>query len=138
MIKNKNGETIVSVIIVVVIISIVTISMIKIVEYDNNLNFEQDKINYISLLEKNTNIMVNKIDTSNLLENEVFFINKNWTKIEVFSWVENQEYKYINYLWENVNSWSYLWAIYTRQCIIEKDSPEWQMIKCSIKELIRK
>lgn len=135
---NKKWETIVSIIIVVVIISVVIISLIKIIEYDEKLNFEYSKINYTSVLEKNTISLVKWIDTSSFLENEVFYIYKTWSTIEAFSWVENKDYKYINYLWEYVNTWSYRWAIYTRQCLIEKDSEEWQMVKCSIKELIKK
>lgn len=136
--KNLKWETIVSVIIVVVIISIIIISISKIIEYDNNLNYEYDKINYISMLEKNSNTLVNKVDTSNFLEKEIFYLFKSWSEIKAYSWTQNMDYKYINYLWEYVNSWSYNWAIYTRQCLVEKDSEEWQMIKCSIKELIRK
>lgn len=138
MIKNIKWETIVSVLIIVVIISVVLISMIKIIEYDNELNFQYDKINYISLLEKNTNSLIEKVDTSELFEWDLFFLYKTEDEIKVISWVENQDYKYINYLWEYIHSWSYRWTIYTRQCLVEKDSEEWQMIKCSIRELIRK
>ncbi len=135
---NKKWETIVSIIIVVVIISVAIISLIKIVEYDDKLKFEYDKINYTSILEKNTISLAKWVDTSNFLENEEFYIYKTWSLVSAFTWVENGDYKYINYLWNYVNTWSYKWAIYTRQCLIEKDSTEWQMIKCSIKELIKK
>ncbi len=133
--KNLHWETIVSIIILVIIISIALISMIKIIEYDNNLNFEYDKINYISLLEKNTNILIQKIDTSLFQEGDILFLYKTGNTITAFSGSENENYKYTNYLWEYVSTETYKWAIYTRQCLIENKSEEWQMIKCDLKEL---
>lgn len=136
--KNISWETMISIIFAVIIILIIMFSIIKIVEYDNWLNYEYDKINYISILEKNTSNLIQKIDTSNLVEWDLFFLYKTWNEIQVFSWSENEDYKYINYLWEYTNTWSYNWVIYTRQCLVEKDSSEWQMIKCNIKEMIKK
>jgi len=138
MIYNKKGETIVSIIITIVIIGLIMISISKIIEYDNNLNYEYDKINHISILEKNANILAKKINILNFEEWDLFFIYQTWSEIKAYSWIQNMDYKYINYLWEYINTWSYNWAIYTRQCLVEKKSIEWQMIKCSVKELIKK
>lgn len=135
--RSNRWETIASVIIVIAIIAIILIAFIKIIEYDNELNFQYDKINYLTLLENNTNKIVQKIDTSLLWEWNIFYLYKTGSEIKIFTWIENQEYKYINYLWEYVNSGSYKWPIYTRQCIIQKDTQEGQMIKCGIKELIK-
>lgn len=135
---SQKWETILSIVIVVVIISIILLSLVKIVEYDNELNYQYDKTNYVSILEKNTNALIKQVDTSNLKEKEVFYLYKTGSQILALSWAANENLKYINYLWENVNSWVYIWAVYSRFCLIEKDALEWQMIKCSIKELIRK
>lgn len=133
MIKNLKWETIVSVIVIIVIISIVLISMIKIIEYDNNLNFEYDKINYTSLLENNTKKLTEKIHTWNLITWTNYFLYKNNNEIKVFSGTLWEDYKYINYLWEHINSWSYKWAIYARECFLKND-----IFECSIKEMIKK
>lgn len=135
---SKSWETIVSVIILVVIISVVITSIIWIIEYDSNQSYQYDKINYVSVLEKNTNTLIKKINTSTLTENDIFYLYKTGSQIYTFTWTANQDYKYINYLWEYVNTWSYNWAIYARQCLLQKDAIEWQVIKCSIKELIKK
>lgn len=137
--KNSNKwETIMSIIIIVTIISIIIISMIKIIEYDNKLNYEIDKSNYIYLLERNSNIIAKKIKSSVFSENEIIYLYKSWSNILAFSWSENMNYKYINYLWEYVSNWNHNWAIYERQCLVEKDFDELKIIKCSIKELIKK
>lgn len=135
--KNIKWETILSVVIIIVIISLALISLMKISEYDDNLNFEYDKINYISILEKNTITMIKKIDTSKIKENELIYIKKDTNSFQALTWTINETYKYINYLWENVSTWSYNWVFYTRQCLLEKDAIEWQIIKCSVKELIK-
>lgn len=133
MIKNSKWETIVSVIIIIVIISIVLISMIKIIEYDNTLNFEYDKINYTSLLENNTQKLAEKIYTWNLISWTPYFLYKNNSEIKIFSGTLWENYKYINYLWEYINSGTYKWAIYTRECFLKND-----ILECSIKEMIKK
>lgn len=135
---SNRWETIASVIIVIAIIAIILIAFIKIIEYDNELNFQYDKINYLTLLENNTNKIVQKIDTSLLWEWNIFYLYKTGSEIKIFTGIENQEYKYINYLGEYVNSGSYKWAIYTRQCWVKKDSLEGQIIECSLREMIRK
>lgn len=138
MISSQKWETIISVVVIVAIISIVLVSLFKIIEYDNELNFQYDKTNYISVLEKNTNSLIKQVDTSNVKEKEIFYLYKNASDIIALTGSENIDYKFINYLGEYVNSGSYLWAIYSRFCLVEKDAPEWQMIKCSVKEMIRK
>lgn len=135
---NYKWETLVSLIITVIIISVIIIAMIRIITKDNELNFEYDKINYISLLENNTNKLIKKLDTSSFQENDIFYIYQSWSTIKAFSGTNSEDYKYINYLGEYIQTGSYQGIIYTRQCIIEKASIEWQMIKCWIKELIRK
>lgn len=136
--KNTHWETILSVIIIIIIISIILVWMVKIIEYDNTLTLEYEKLNYTSLLENNTSKIVQKLDTQDFKEWDVFFLYKTGSTIQAFSGVENEDYKYINYLGEYVHSGSYKWLIYSRQCIIQKDTQEWQMIKCWVKELIKK
>ncbi len=135
--KNKLWETLVWVLIISVIIIIIMFSMSKIVEYDSNLDFEYNKINYLELLKSNTSKIISKIDLSNFLENEEIYLYKTWSLINTFSWSANSNYKYINYLWEHVDT-DYAWIVYARVCLISKVSDEWQMIKCSLKELIKK
>ena len=132
--KNNHWETLIWVIIIVVIITIIMLSLSKIIEYDNNLSFDYNKANYTMLLDKNTSKIVSKIDTLWFNENDELYIYKTWSSIKVFSWSINNSYKYINYLGEGVNTWSYNWIVYTRVCNIEKDIENWQIINCLINE----
>lgn len=135
--KSKSWETLTWVLIIAVIIIIVMFSISKIVEYDSNLDFEYNKINYLNLLKSNTSKIVSKIDLSDFWENDEVYLYKTWSKINAFSWTINSDFKYINYMWEWVNS-NYDWVIYSRICLVSKDSDEGQMIKCSLKEMIKK
>lgn len=129
-------ETLLSVLFVVMILWVVMISMMKIIEYDKQMSFDYSKTNYISVIEQNTTNLVKSVDTSMFNENEIFYLFKTWSIYKAYSW--STEYKYINYLWENVNSWSYDWVVYSRECLIYDNTYEWQLIKCWIKELIKK
>ncbi len=136
MVNNKKAENLISIMIIIVIISIAFLSLSKIIEYDNNINSNINKSNIIAILEKNTNLIVTKIDTSWILENEVFYISQSWSEIKTMTW--NTNYQYINYLWENIDIQTYIWITYSRSCILDKWSTYGQNIKCTIKETIKK
>lgn len=136
--KNRKGETLVTIIITIVIISITFLTFSELINWDNKLNYELKKNINISVLESNTQKLVNKINTENLKEKELFYIYQNWENINVLTWSGNENYKYINNKWEKINISTYKNSIYSRSCIVEQDSDIWQNIKCSIKEMIKK
>lgn len=137
--KNIRWETIIWLVIIITLISIALLSLFKILEYDKKLDLDYKKINYISILETNTYNIIKKINTTNLKENDIFFLEKSWNEINLLTWSLNENYKYISNEWENVlDLKNFKWPIYSRFCIVEKDSESWQNIKCSIREMIKK
>lgn len=135
MVTNQKAENLISIMIIIVIISIAFLSLSRIIEYDNNINADINKSNIISILEKNAISIVTKIDTSWILENEVFYISQSWSEIKTMTW--NTNYQYINSLWENIDITTYIWIAYSRSCILDKGAPYWQNIKCTLKEIIK-
>lgn len=135
--RNLKWETLLTVIISIMIISIAFVVIMKLVEYDNSISFEYNKSNYISILEQNSSNLIKNINTNSLNEGDIIYLYKTWSNVLAFTWINNQDYKYINYLWEHINTWSYNWVVYSRFYFLEKKSIEWQIIKCSIKELIK-
>ena len=136
--KNKNWESLISIIIAVFIITIAFTALLKIAQYNKVIDYEYKKINYIDVLENNTFNIIKKINTNNIKEKQVFVIYQTWSQIITLTWSANSNYRYINHLWEYVGSWGYIWEIYSRFCIVDKDSELWQSIKCSIKEMTKK
>lgn len=136
--KNIIWETFVSIIIAVTIIMILFISLYKILDYNQEIDDNYSWMNYVNLLENNTNGIVEKIDTSMIQEKEIFYIYKNNDTFEILTWSINEKYRYINNLGEYVEDIQTAKKIYSRFCLVERDTIEWQSIKCSIKELVRK
>ncbi len=137
--KTNNAETLISILIWISIISAISFWAIKMLQYDREKSITYDKINEIFLLETNANNLVKKVITKDFKEKEVFYLYKTWSQIIAYSWVTNEYLKYINSDWELVtNTWTYVWNIYSRLFIVDKDTATNQLIKWGIKELIRK
>ncbi|MDD5770054.1 MAG: hypothetical protein PHE25_03735 [Candidatus Gracilibacteria bacterium] len=135
--RNLKGETLLTVIISIMIISIAFVVIMKLVEYDNSISFEYNKSNYISILEQNSSNLIKNINTNSLNEGDIIYLYKTGSNVLAFTGINNQDYKYINYLGEHINTGSYNGVVYSRFYFLEKKSIEGQIIKCSIKELIK-
>lgn len=136
--RNKYWETLLWTLIIVAIIAIIMLSIWKLVQYDSWLNFEYNKKNYLDILSKNTNSISKKINLTNYQLNENIYLYKTWNTILALSWNLNSDFKYINYLWEYINSWSYNWVILERNCLIKKDFFDKNILNCEIKEITKK
>ncbi len=152
MIKNKKAETLMTVIVWVVILAfiILTLSTIIIDSRKEQTLFEDHR--FLNILRNNTANVISKLETSNIWEDDKFYIYKNTiTKnFKIFTWSTNpaessyinHKYKYVNKYWEKVDL-NYEWNIYQRFLWIEREdtSIKWeknQIIKAVVKKLIKK
>jgi len=99
----------------------------------------------ISILKNNTEVIIKNIDTTQINETEIFYLNKNNStfEFELFTWATNYTYKYIDQYWNNVDDLvNFEWDIYSRILRLERDDnsiwEDHQIIKVSIKKLIKK
>ncbi len=137
--KNISWESLVTIIISVSILGIIFVSLYKILEYNSNIDRNFQAFNYVNVLEQNTSNIISKIDTSFLSEWEIFYLYQTGANIEIKTWESNDMYRYINHKGEWIeNTLQSQSQIYSRFCFIERDTAEWQSIKCSVKELIKK
>lgn len=145
MIKNNFWESLIWIIVWVFILSFVILWISNLlIKSKDTINKFKNK-NNISILKINTINVIKKLDTSNILENEIFYLYKdNATKeFKILTWTTNVNSKYIDKNWNRVNDLAnFEWSIYSRILWLERDDTSlWnknQIIKASIKKLIKK
>jgi len=145
--KDKTWESLAWIIIWVFILSLVILGIGKLLSHSNDIIWAyKDSIN-LRILKSNLSHILIKTDTSNILENEVFYIHKNTTdnKFIVYTWSTNAQYKYININWDNIpyaDLATYDKDIYARFLYIQREdtalNSQNQVIRASIKKLIKK
>ena len=106
---EKKAESLAAVIISVFILSIALLWIMNIVSFsrDTAINYEWEILKHILI--SNSEILVKKVDSDNLKNDEVFYINKNSDNLEfeVLTWSTNSGSKYIDVLGnriENLNN----------------------------------
>ena len=145
MIKNTYWESIVGVIVWVFIIWFIILWVSNLLISSKTMINEYYDIVKINIIESNTIKIANKIDLSSIAAWEIFYIYKDTTTNEfsTFTWLLNEEYKYIDWTWEKIDDLTtYIWNIYSRELVIErKDSSIWetehQVIKATITKYIQ-
>lgn len=132
MIKNKKWETLAWIIISVAIISIIFLWLWKIIEYNNEIDNNFLKQNYIEILENNTNKTISKLDLNTTNIWDKIYISQNINnEIEFKNWVWFSDFWYINELWINIDKNS-KWFVFFRECeVVLKNT--FKQINCSIK-----
>lgn len=135
---SKKWESLITVLISIAIIAVSFLSIYRLIDADKSFEFYYKKSNDLWILDRNTNYIVKKLDTSKVSIWEEFYLYKTWSNIKILTWSTNIDYKYIDNLWNYTNSWSKNINIYSRSCILYNDSIEWKYIKCSIKEIVKK
>lgn len=145
MIKNNFWESLLWIIIWVSILLFVILWVANLLISSKDILDTYNNKKAISILKNNTEIIIKKIDTSNIKETEIFYLHKDnsTNRYEVFTWAVNYTYKYIDENWNNVNDLiNFKWYIYSRELWVERnDDSFWnesQIIKASIKQVIRK
>jgi len=146
MIKNEKWESLVWIIIGIAMLSFCILWILNVINYSINLIDSFDKNIKLTILKDNVSHIMSKIDTSNVGENEIFYIYKNSTGsvFEVFTWATNIAYKYIDENGDKVDDIvNFEWPIYSRIFWLTREygSDIWvknQIVRVSIKRLIRK
>ncbi len=129
MIKNNLWESLIWIIIWIFILSFIILWIANLLINSNNIVDTYDDKKIINILNNNTNFIINKLDLSNINENENFYLFKDKVnnKFLIFTWSSNIWYKYIDEYWNNIDDINlYNWEIFTRTIYIEKkDSSLW-------------
>lgn len=115
--KNKKAESLVAIIIWIFILSFALFWIISILTYNKDVSkFYWEEIDKY-MIESNTNNIIKKIDTSAINTNETFYLHKNeiTKEYEILTWAINEEYKYIDNLWNKVIPGDNIWKTYTRE-----------------------
>ena len=104
-------------------------------------DYDQQKV--INLLEKNSENIIEKLDTSQLQLSEDFYLYKDSSlkQFLIFTWAVNSDYKYIDENWENIDDvTTFNWNIYSRSLFVERsDNIMWneqKVITIDIKKYI--
>ena len=141
---NITWESVVWIIVWVFILSIVILWIWQLISYSNNLTNQYNDAITLRLLQRNVSNTIKKIDTTNILENEVFYLYKDEINKEyvVFTWSTNEQYKYINSKWGNITDIiNYNDDIYSQILLLQReDTALWsqnQVVKVSIQKLIK-
>ncbi len=144
MIKNKQAESFIWIMIGVFLISIVILGISNLLNYSWQIINDYEDNTKITILKNNINNIVKNIDTSHVAEDEIFFIYKDNTidQYVALTWSWFSWYAYINEFWEDVDPDTFEWPVYSRQLWVEReDTSIWeqnQVIRVSIKRLIKK
>lgn len=144
MIKNNLWESLVWIVIWIFILSFIILWIANLLINSNNIKDTYDNKKTINILKSNTENVINNLDTTNVAENEIFYLFKNTTykEFEIFTWSTNAWYKYIDKYWNKIDNivW-YEWDIYSRTLWLERgDNSLWKnhhIIKISINKLIK-
>lgn len=138
---SQKGESLVWIIIGVTILSFVLVWIMNLVFQSQDVvdNFQSNRD--ISLLEENALLIGNALDTSSVLEDEVFYVQRNTSSstYDIYTGTVNEWYKYIDSLGNTIsNTWSYSWIYYERSFTLKrKTNPAWT-IYTLITPLIKK
>lgn len=112
--KYKNAETLVWIVVLITILSFSLLWIINVLDYNKDITYEYWKETSKYIIEANAKNIVKKIDTSILNESWTFYIYKDKVNKEykILTWSVNEEYKYVNALWEKVDKDTNLWKSY--------------------------
>lgn len=129
--KNIKWESLIGIIIAISLLWFVILWIANLINYSTTVNYNYEITSSVDLIKDNTLNIVKKLDTSSIQENEIFYLykdtsNKNFL---TYTWVLNEQYKYIDKYWENIDPLSFSWTIYERTIQLEKkDTINWDNI----------
>ena len=145
MLRSHKAESFVGIVVWVFILSFVVLWIVNILIFSSDTTTKYNETNRIQVLKQNLTNAVKKVDTTNLLENEIFYLHKNRasTNYEIYTGSTNENYKYIDELGNTIPDVStfegdiysqVLWVSNEDITLIEEN----QVIRASIKKLVRK
>lgn len=115
---NKNADSIVWIMIGVVILSFAMFGIVGILNYNRDVSLNYSNQVDSIILEANANNIVKKLNLDSINSFETFYIYKNENSKEytLFTWAVNENYKFINRLWNNVVDLNnFIWDVYVRE-----------------------
>lgn len=138
---SQKGESLVWIIIGVTILSFVLVWIMNLVFQSQDVvdNFQSNRD--ISLLEENALLIGNVLNTSLVLEDEVFYVERNTSSntYDIYTWTLNEWYKYIDSLGDTIsNTWSYTWIYYERSFTLKRKTNPAGTVYTLITPLIEK
>lgn len=142
--NSRTGESFVGIIIGVFILGVVIVGIMNLIIFSNNLIKTYDENVITNVLKESLSNILTYVDTSNVWENEIFYIYKNNTtkQYDVFTGSSNVAYKYIDEYGEKIDDINtYDGDIYSRILWLEReDTTLWQenqIIRAGIRKLIK-
>ena len=147
MIQSTKAESFVWIIVWVFILAFVMLWIVNILIFSTDVTAKYNETNRIQVLKQNLTNVVKDIDTSNLQENEIFYVHKNragaWSKYEIYTGSTNENYKYIDELGNTINDINlYEGDIYSQILWVSNEDVTFldqnQVIRASIKRLVKK
>jgi len=117
--KNKNWEGLIAIIIWFIIISFILILLSSNMMLNTEINDKYESTQNENILKYNTQIILNKLDLSNISNWEDFYLYKDKTSQEykIKTWSTNENLKFINNVWDNINPELDKEKIYIRKLI---------------------
>ena len=104
MLPSQKAESFVGIIVWVFILSIVILGIANLIIYSATLVETYKETTRLWILKDNLANVIQKIDTSEIRENEIFYLYKNTgsTDFQIFTGTTNAGYKYIDSLWNHI------------------------------------
>lgn len=145
MLQSRKAESFVGIMVWVFILSFVMLGIINILIFSSDITTKYNEANRVQILKQNLTNVIKELDTSNLKENEIFYVHKNraGSKYEIYTGATNENYKYIDELWDTINDVNshdgdvysqILWLANEDITFLEEN----QVIRASIKKLVRR
>ena len=144
--KNIFWESLVGIIIWVSVLSICILGILNLLIYSWYISDTFNNDARINVLKDNATAIVSRLNTTNLRQNEIFYLYKNQGtgNFVIYSGALNSQYKYIDALGNQVTDLTWFTdPIYARLLWLQREddsilSSKNQIIKASIRKLIKK
>jgi len=145
MLASQKGESFVWIIVWVFILSIVILWIANLIIYSATLVDTYKDTARVGILKDSLANVIQKVDTSQIRQNEIFYVYKNegTNTYQVFTGTTNDTYKYIDKFWNHVSDIiSFEEDIYSRILWTEREdttlTDQDQIVRASIRKLIKK
>jgi len=138
MINSKNADSLAWIIIWVFILSFALVWIISILSYNKNVIQIYEENIYNNIINENWDNIIKKLNTDNTIYKDDFYvykdnINKNFL---IYTWTENEKYKYIDKLWNLINTNENVWKTYKRSFNNQTDVLRHEIIPTEIPNLV--
>lgn len=121
--KSKKADSLIGIVIWIFILSFALIWIISILNYNKDTELSYSDFLYKYVLEWNSQNIITKLDTDSIDQDETFYIYKNNStkNFEILTWASNEQYKYIDWLWDLADPQVDIWKTFQREFIKRSD-----------------